>query len=149
LGYRKVSRTSMTRSKNVRVSGNLPQAIDVESAAAVDAALRDATQKIMDSVHAGIWKWHCTNGLDHDHQDIGSHVVHSFHSVVRFGALVYNELYRICGRVYGEKNCYKALAQLVEDNLLVRAELGRKVLFGLHPHIPASLSSASLSSGAS
>jgi hypothetical protein len=84
--------------------------IAVDAAAAVDTAYSDAIQRILNGAQAGIWKWHCTNGMDHDSQEIGSHAVHGLHSVVRFGPLIYKELYRLGGRVYREKNCQKVIA---------------------------------------
>jgi hypothetical protein len=50
-------------------------------AAAVDTAYSDVIQQILDGARAGIWR--CTNGLDHDTQEIGLHAVHCLHSMVR------------------------------------------------------------------
>jgi hypothetical protein len=55
--------------------------------------------------------------------------------VTRFGPLIFDELYQLGGRVYGENNCQKGVAQLVTDNYLVQTRLGRKKLFSLHPRI--------------
>jgi hypothetical protein len=109
--------------------------IAVETSAAVDTAYSDAIQQILNGAQAGIWKWRCTNGLDHDTREIGSHAVRCLHSMVRFGPLLYNELYRLYGRVYREKNCQKGIARLVKNDFLVQTRLGRKILFGFHPRI--------------
>jgi hypothetical protein len=127
------------RSHNLRVADLLRdtalRTIAVDVAASVDTAYSNAIQRILNGAQAGIWKWHCTNGLDHDYREIGSHAVCGLHSVVRFGPLIYKELYRLGGRVYGEKNCQKGIARLVKDDYLVQTRLGRKMLFGLHPRI--------------
>jgi hypothetical protein len=109
--------------------------IAVKAAATVDTACSDAVTRILDAAQAGIWKWLCTNGLDHKKREIGSHAVCGLHCVTRFGPLTYEELYRLGGRVYREKNCQKGITRLVKDEYLVRTSLGRKMLFGLHPRI--------------
>jgi hypothetical protein len=101
----------------------------------VDTACSDAVSQILDAAQAGIWEWLCTNGLDHKKQEIGSHAVRGLHCVTRFGPLTYDELYRLGGRVYGEKNCQKGTTRLVKDKYLVQTRLGRKKLFGLHPFV--------------
>jgi hypothetical protein len=127
------------RSHNLRVADLLRdtalRTIAVEAAAAVDTVYSDAVTRILNGAQAGIWKWCCTNGLDHDKQEIGLHTVRGLDSVTRFGPLTYRELYRLGGRVYGEKNCQKGITRLVKDEYLVQTRLGRKMLFGLHPRI--------------
>jgi hypothetical protein len=127
------------RSHNLRVADLLRdtalRTIAVEAAAAVDTAYSDAVTRILNGAQAGIWKWYCTNGLDHDNQEIGSHAVRGLHSVARFGPLTYRELYRLGGRVYGEKNCQKGSTRLVKDIYLVQTRLGRQIWFRLHPRI--------------
>jgi hypothetical protein len=109
--------------------------IAVEAAAAVDTACSDAVTQILDAAEAGIWKWLCTNGLDHKKREIGSHAVRGLHCVTRFGPLTFDELYMLGGCVYGEKNCQKGVTWLVTDEYLVQIRLNRKKLFSLHPRI--------------
>jgi hypothetical protein len=111
------------------------RSIAVEAAVAVDTVCSDAVTRILNVAQAGIWKWLCTNGLDHAERSIGSHAVRSLHSVARYGPLIFDELYQLDGRVYGEKNCQKAVARLVEEDYLVQTRLGHKKLFSLHPRI--------------
>jgi hypothetical protein len=86
------------------------QTIAVEAAVAVDTACSDAVTQILNVAQTGVWKWFCTNGLDHVERAIGSHAVRSLHCVVRFGPLIFDELYQLGGRVYGEKNCQQGVA---------------------------------------
>jgi hypothetical protein len=109
--------------------------IAVKAAAAVDTACSDAVTQILDAAQAGIWKWLCTNGLDHKKREIGSHAVRGLHCVTRFGPLTFDELYMLGGRVYGEKKCQKGVTRLVTDKYLVQPRLDRKKLFSLHPRI--------------
>jgi hypothetical protein len=111
------------------------QTIAVEAAAAVDTACSDAVTQILNGSQAGIWKWFCTNGLDHNKREIGLHAVCCLHIVTRFGPPTYRELHRLGGRVNGEKNCQKGITGLVKDEYLVQTRLGRQMLFGLHPRI--------------
>jgi hypothetical protein len=109
--------------------------IAVEAAAAVDTACSDAVTQILDTAQAGIWRWLCTNGLNHKKREIGSQAVRGLHCVTRFGPLIFDELYLLGGRVYGEKNCQKGVTRLVTDKYLVQTRLGRKKLSSLYPRI--------------
>jgi hypothetical protein len=109
--------------------------IAVKAAAAVDTACSDAVTQILNAAHAGVWRWFCTNGLDHAERAIGSHEVRCLHCVARFGPLIFDELYQLGGRVYGEKNCQEGVARLVTKNYLVQTRLRHKKLFSLHPRI--------------
>jgi hypothetical protein len=108
-----------------------------------DAAVNAAADQFMGIVDASNWKWYCPNGRDHATRSVGAHAVRCFRSVIRFGALVYKELYDLCGRTYGEKNCHKAIQRLIAEDFLIRLpKLGRKMLFGLHRRISDEIPSA-------
>jgi hypothetical protein len=117
--------------------------VGVTLADQIDAAVNTAADQLMGNVGAPNWKWYCPNGRDHATRTVGIHAVRCFRSVIRFGALVYLELYDLCGRSYGEKNCHKAIQRLIAENFLVRLpKLGRQMLFGLHPRITDEIPSA-------
>jgi hypothetical protein len=127
------------RTHNLRVADLLRdtalRTMIVKAAAAMDTSCSDAVTEILDAAQAGIWRWLCTNGLDHKKREIGSHAVRVLHCVTRFGPLIFDELYMLGGRVYGEKNYQKGVTQLVTDKYLVQTRLGCKKLFSRHPCI--------------
>jgi hypothetical protein len=51
--------------------------------------------------------------------------------IVRFGELVWSELYTICGRVQREKTCFYAVTRLRRDGFLIRRKQGTLQYFGL------------------
>jgi hypothetical protein len=60
------------RTHNLQVADLLRETalrtIAVEAAAAMDTACSDAVTRILDAAQAGIWKWLCTNALDHKNE---------------------------------------------------------------------------------
>jgi len=109
-----------------------------ETAIVVNAA----AAQLMTIADVASWKSLCDTGVDHATRSIGDHAVRCFRFLVRFGSLTYIELYEICGRTRGEKNCHKAIKRLVAEEFVTRLpNLDRRYLFGLHPRILNVLSS--------
>jgi hypothetical protein len=99
----------------------------------VDKAVGGMALDIMNASNVLGWHWVSTTGLDHPH-NIGSHATCDFFMVVRFGALFWDEMYALCGQVYGEKNCQKGVTQLIAREFLNdRRKIGRKRLIVLAP----------------
>jgi hypothetical protein len=67
------------RAHNRRVADLLTdtalRTIAVKATTAVDTACSVAVTQILNAAQAGIWRWLCTNGLDHAKREIESHAV--------------------------------------------------------------------------
>ena len=101
-----------------------------------------AAAQLMTIADVASWESLCLTGVDHATRSIGDHAVRCFRFVVRFGSLTYEDLYDLCGRTQGEKNCHKGIKRLVAEKFFTRLpNLDRKHLFGLHPRILNVLSS--------
>jgi hypothetical protein len=87
--------------------------ITVVGAAKVDNAIGGMALAIMNALNVPDWNWVSTNGLDYP-RSVRSHATCTFFMVVRFGGLLWDEIYALCGHVYGEKNCQKGVTRLVE-----------------------------------
>jgi hypothetical protein len=140
--------TTITKSGWIDLSSTVERASDYNSSLvwyADDAgvlAIASARMTKPDSVNADIleglivhwrfgdWEWRAQR--DHDRHP-GSQAARALHMIVRFGELVWSELYTICGRVQREKTCFYAVTRLRRDDFLIRRKQGRPVYFGLGP----------------
>jgi hypothetical protein len=108
-------------------------AIAAAGAAELDSVNVDVLQCLIMHWEIGGWVWEAKK--DHKRYT-GSIAARALHMIVRFGELAWSDLYTICGRVCGEKNCCYAIQRLRSDDYFVRRKEGRLEYFRLSPIVP-------------
>jgi hypothetical protein len=94
----------------------------------LDSMNADMLERLIVHWRIGDWEWEAQRDQD---RNLGSQAACALHMIVRFGELVWSELYTICGRVQGEKTCFYAVTHLRKDGFLIRQKQGRLEYFGL------------------
>jgi hypothetical protein len=94
----------------------------------LDSLNADVLERLVVHWRIGDWEWEAQR--DHD-RNTGSQAARALHMIVRFGELVWSELYTICGRVQREKTCFYAVTRLRRDGFLIRRKQGTLQYFGL------------------
>ena len=105
--------------------------IVADGASRVDVVIHDMVGRII--IHSGVDDWNhpSETGLIHT----GRYAGFTLHFVARFGALTLQEIYRLCGQVYGGKAVCYAVQKLVSHNYLdkFRIEGSNRAQYQLGP----------------